>query len=158
MTGFTRIAALLAAGALLAQPCAAQELRDSAGGMQRQSSAFAGLNLRLPLGLASRAKPTARLQFTTTHAFRDARTGATQTWKAQGLEIGGGKQGKPALYLNGQSTADLQKRLNANGTGKTLLIVGGVVLVAVVVAAAMAASVAGGSCPAYEGNKDHCID
>jgi hypothetical protein len=126
--------------------------------MQRQSSAFAGLNLRLPLGQSGKAKPTARLQFTTAHSFREGRTGATQTWKAQGLEIGGAGPGKPVFYLNGQSTADLQKRLNANGTGKTLLIVGGVVLVAVVVAAAMAASVAGGSCPAYEGNKDHCID
>jgi hypothetical protein len=79
MTAVTRIAALVAAGALLAQPCAASELRDPASGMQRQSSAFAGLNLRLPLGQSGKAKPTARLQFTTAHTFREGRTGATQT-------------------------------------------------------------------------------
>jgi hypothetical protein len=80
-----------------------------------------------------RAKPSARLQLTTTHSHRDIRTGSVDTFKAQGLEIGDAKGGKPTLYLNGQSTADAQKKLGI-GTGTALLKAGGAVLVLLVVA------------------------
>ncbi len=156
MTRATQFAAMLAVGMFVAQPCAASNLRDGQV-MLRQSSAFAGLNVRMELGQARKAKPTARLQFTTSHTFRDERSGATQTFRAQGLEIGSTKGGKPTFYLNGQSTADMQKKHNIGGTGTTLLIVGGVLLVLVV--AAVAASGPGpGECPIIDGNDDHCID
>jgi hypothetical protein len=151
----TRVTAILAAGMLVAQPILASELHD--GQTQRQSSAFAGLNIRLPLGEAGKAQPSARLQLTTSNTLRDERTGASHTFRAKGLEIGGSKGGKPILYLNGQSAADMQKKLNLGGTGTTLLIVGGVVLVLVVVAVATA-SPGPGACPVFEGNRDHCID
>ena len=124
---------MLAAGMLVAQPCAANELRNGQSTL-RQPSAFAGLNVRLPLGHARAVKPTARLQFTTSQTLRDERTGATQTFRAQGLEIGGAKGGKPTLYLNGQSTAGMKKKLGIGGTGNTVLIVGGVVLLVAIVA------------------------
>jgi hypothetical protein len=156
MTKVKGAAAIFAAAMLVAQPCAATEF-GGAQEMQRQSSAFGGLNVRLPLGGAHKAKPTARLQLTTSRTFREERTGFTQTFRAQGLEIGGAKGGKPTLYLNGQSTADMQKKLGIGGTGKTLLIVGGVVLVLVIVVAASSFSVFP-ECEAVGGNDDHCID
>ena len=139
MTKVAHAVALFAAGILVAQPCAASDFQEAAA-VQRQSSAFAGVNVRLPLGQALKAKPTARLQLTTSHTIRDMRTGATQTFKAQGLEIGGAKSGKPIFYLNGQSATDMQKKLNVGGSGTTLLIVGGVLLVVVLVAAATASA------------------
>jgi hypothetical protein len=124
---------MFVAGMLIAQPCAANDVGNGQSTL-RQSSAFAGLNVRLPLGQAQKARPTARLQFTTSQTLREERTGATQTFKFQGLEIGGAKGGKPTLYLNGQSAADMEKKLCLGGTGNTLLIVGGVVLLVAVVA------------------------
>jgi len=152
----TQATVLLAAGMLIAHPCVASDLRDSQATM-RQSSAFAGLNVRLPLGQAQTAKPTARLQLAASHTFRDERTGATQTFRSQGLEIGGTKSGRPTLYLNGQSTADVEKKLGIGGTGTTLLVVGGIVLAIVVVVALSDFSIFP-ECEAYEGNDDHCID
>ena len=133
MTTVTRVAALLAAGMLAGQPCAASDF-GNAQAMQRQSSTFAGLNVRLPLGHAQRSMPTARLQFTTSHSYRDERTGTTQTVRAQGLEIGGSKGGKPTLYLNGLKTAEMQEKLRLSGsTPNEVWIIFGVGLVAVVV-------------------------
>jgi hypothetical protein len=138
MTKVARVAAMLAAGILAAQPGVAADFQDFQA-THREVSAFAGVNVRLPIGHSQRARPTARLQLTTSHTVRDARTGAAQTFRAGGLEFGAARGGKPSLYLNGQNTDDLQRRLNASGTGKTLLIVGGVVLVLVVVASVLAA-------------------
>jgi hypothetical protein len=83
------------------------------------------------------------------------RTGSVETLKAQGLEIGGAKDGKPTLYLNGQSTADTQKKLGI-GTGTALLIAGGAVLVLLVVA--MSSFSIFPECEAVGGNRDHCTD
>lgn len=156
MRKVAHVSAWLAAGVLVTQPCAARDFREHQA-MHRQSTAFGGLNLRLPLGPGRKTKPTARLQLTASHTFPDDRTGGTQTFRAQGLEIGGTKSGKPTLYLNGQSTAEMQKKLNVGGTGTTLLIVGGVVLV-LAVAAVAAAGPGFPECEPYEGNDDHCID
>ena len=132
MTRVTRVALIMVAGALIAQPCAASDYRE-ARPTQQQSSAFAGISVRLPLGQAQQAKPTARLQLTTSHTLRNDWTGASQTFKAQGLEIGGTKDGKPALYLNGQSTAEMQEKLRlSSSTPDAVWIVLGVGLVAVV--------------------------
>lgn len=156
MTKTTRIAVIVVAAALVAQPCAASDFRE-AQGLQGQSSVFAGLSLRLPLGQAQKARPTARLQLTTFHTLRDERTGATRRFRPRGLEIGGTKEGKAALTLNGQSAADIQNWHNHGGTGTTLPIAGGVVLLLAVVVAPAAAP-GPGECPVIDGNRDHCID
>lgn len=139
MTTATQVAASLAAGMLISQPCAASNPEDGQS-MLRQSGAFAGLNVRLPLGQTQKSKPTARLQFTTSQTLRNERTGAIHTFKAQGLEIGSTKSGKLNLYLNGRSTVEAQNKINVGGAGTTLLIVGGVLLVGVLVAAASASA------------------
>jgi hypothetical protein len=75
-----------------------------------------------------------------------------------GLEIGVGRSRKPALYVNGQNSAELQDRLAVKGsTGKTVLIVGGVLLVLVVVVAAGGDGF-GDTCPTVGGSRDHCIN
>jgi hypothetical protein len=95
------------------------------------------MNVRLPLDRSTPAKPSARLQLTSAYSSMDVRTGAVQTLKAQGLEIGAGLKGKPTLFLNGQNTAEMKQKLEVKGsTGTTLLIVGGILLVLLVVAAA----------------------
>jgi hypothetical protein len=134
---FKHITALLAASLIAVQPCAAAEDFRAFSPTHRQTSAFAGLNVRLPLDSGNRVKPTARLQLTAAHSAIDARTGAMQTLKAQGLEFGSGLKGKPALYLNGQDTAEMKQKMQLGGsTGTILLVAGGVLLVLVVVAAA----------------------
>jgi hypothetical protein len=122
--------AMAAAGLLAAQPCAAAP--DPAGWSERRTSAFAGLTVRMSLGEAGPARPTARLQLTTSYDMRDARTGSVETLKAKGLEIGAAANGTPAFYLNGQNSADVQKKLGLSGsTGETVLIIFGVTLLAV---------------------------
>lgn len=129
-------AALVAAGVIALQPCAAAEDFRDFNPTHRRTSAFAGVNVRLPLDARTQAKPPARLQLTAAYSAMDARTGAIQTLKGQGLEIGAGAKGKPALYLNGQSTAEMKQKLELGSTGTTLLVVGGLLLVLLVVAAA----------------------
>jgi hypothetical protein len=151
-------AAVFAAAIFAAQPCAAaDDIRDSGAG-DRSVAAFAGMSLRLPVGEARRARPTARLQFTTSYAVRDARTGSTATFRAPGLEIGAGKAGKAAFFLNGEKAADVQGRMGLGGTGTTLLVVGGVLLGVVVVALAAGGAGIGDTCPIINGSRDHCIN
>lgn len=123
---------ITAAGILAAQPCAAAS--SSAGWTEHRMSTFAGLNVRMSLGGAKRARPSARLQLTTSYDVRDTRTGSIKTFKVQGLEIGAGRNGAPAFYINGQSTAQMQKKLRlSSSTSNTVWIVAGVALVAVAV-------------------------
>jgi hypothetical protein len=130
-------AALLAAGILAVQPCAAADDFRDFNPTHRRTSAFAGMNVRLPLDRGTPAKPSARLQLTSAYSSMDARTGAVQTFKAQGLELGAGLKGKPALFLNGQNTAEMKQKLQVKGsTGTILLVAGGILLVLVLVAAA----------------------
>ncbi len=103
-------------GALATQPCAAAYYTPRATGAETQTSAFVGLNVRMLLGGAARAKPTARLELTSAFNVGDARTGSMQTFKGHGLEIGAAKSGQPALYLNEHNTADLKARLGMSGT------------------------------------------
>ena len=129
-------AAALAAGMLVAQPCAAADDFRGTSGLERRTSAFAGMSVRLPLGASERSKPTARLQFTTAASTRDARTGSMETLRAQGVEIGAGKAGKPALFLGGRSAAELKQQHGLKSTTGTILLVGAVVVVGVVLLAA----------------------
>jgi hypothetical protein len=53
---------------------------------------------------------------------------------AQGLEIAGGKSGKPALHLAGQDVGELGNRAKLGTGGTVALVVVGVVVVAAVIA------------------------
>jgi hypothetical protein len=127
---------MMAAGILAAQPCAAAEDYRDLGMRERRASAFAGVNLRLPLGGAKAAKPSARLQLSAATTVRDMRSGSMTTTRAHGFEIGTGAGGKPALYMGGQSRAEMKTKLGIGGTTTTVIVVGGVVLVLLVLFAA----------------------
>ena len=128
--GLMRTAAAAAALLTTAQPCLAAE---------RQSSAFAGLTVRLPFGGAAESKASARLRVTSFHDYRDVRGATVSSHRPAGVELGLTRLGKPAVYVGGQRLAETDPRLH--GKGKTTwLIVGGVVVVAVVVLAAVASA------------------
>jgi hypothetical protein len=130
MTLLKSAIAVAAIGLLAAQPCAAAT--GSAAWSDGRMSAFAGANVRLPLGGAKVARPSARLQLTTSYNVRDARTGSVQSYKSQGLEFGATRHGAPTFFMNGQSTAQIQKKFGMSGsTMNTVWIVLGVALVAV---------------------------
>ena len=128
-------AAIAAAGMLAAQPCAAAEDYRDAGMRERHASAFAGVNLRLPIGGKQAGKPTARLQLTAASTIRDIRSGSTRTVRAHGFEIGTGGKGKAALYMGGQNTAEMDTKLGIGGTTTTVIVVAGVLLLLYILAA-----------------------
>ena len=127
--------AIAAAATMTAQPCfAAEDVRDSRGS-QARTGAFAGISLRVPLagGAASR-RPTARLQLTSIRQVRDA-NGATRTSRAEGVQIGAGRRGRPALTIAGRNPFAERERLGVGGSTTTaLVVVGGLVLVVFVLA------------------------
>ena len=133
-------AVLTCAGMTLAQPSAAQGVQRSYA--EQGPSAFAGVNLTIPLGSRDRSRPSLRLQL----AARDtAQEGSipSMNFQARGLEVGFGDTGKPALFVNGRSAAEVHDRLGVGGSsGQTVLIEGGILL-AVVVLAVAAGSVPG---------------
>ncbi len=130
MSSAGKAIAMIAAGLLALQPCAAAS--DAAGPNEQRTSAFAGLNLRMSLGGGKPARPSARLQLTTSHSIRDARTGSVETFKLQGLEIGAARNGAPTFYMNGRDTAEMRNKLRLSGsTSDAVWIIFGVTLVAV---------------------------
>ena len=146
--------ALLAAAMLAAQPCAAADADFQTA--ERRGAAFGGLKLSLPLGAGRQARPTARLQLTSTQSFRDARTGEVRSVTPRGLEFGLSEKGRAALYVGGTDTAEMKRKMGISTT-TTLLIAGGVVLVLLVVAAASSGP-GFPDCEPVGGNDDHCID
>jgi hypothetical protein len=106
---------------------AADDFRDT-GNFERRGGAFAGANLRMPLGTKA-ATPTARLQLMMTHSFENRQSASpSRTLKAAGFELGISGTKAPALFLNGQNIAQAKRKLGINGSRNTLLIIGGVVL------------------------------
>jgi hypothetical protein len=132
--GISKFAALAAIGVLAAQPIAAADLAPERGPMEMRQSAFAGLNVRVPMGRSPAARPSARLQLTTAYTFRDVRTGSMRTMKPHGLELGTGPTGAPAFFAGGQQLSQKNvEKLKLGGTGKTVLyVVGGIVVLGVV--------------------------
>jgi len=132
----TRHALGIAAAAMLAgQPClAAEDFRESRTGQVR-TGAFAGINLRVPLDeSASSRRATARLQLTGIREVREA-NGATRTFRSEGVQVGAGRDGRPALTIAGRNPFDERERLRVGGSTTTaLVIVGGLVLVVFVLA------------------------
>lgn len=132
-----RVGAAMVAMAILAtQPCAvgAQDFYSN----ERRSSAFAGMKINMPIGQRKQEKPTARLQFTTHHEFRDLRTGELRTVRPAGLELGVAHTGNVTLTIGGREAPKVGNQLGVSGTGKTVLIIGGVVLVGLILAVAAA--------------------
>jgi hypothetical protein len=128
-------AAALAAAAMMAQPClAADDFRDS-GPSEVRMGAFAGVGVRLPLDRTAQSRrPTARLQFTSIREVREA-NGGTRTWRAEGVQIGADRRGRPALTIAGRNPFDERERLGVGGSTTTaLVVVGGLVLVVFVLA------------------------
>jgi hypothetical protein len=106
---------------------AAEDFRDTGSGMRR-SAAFAGANVRLPLG-AKVATPTARLQVTMTHIYENRQSASpTRMFKAAGFELGAGANKGATLFMNGRDVSRPKRKLGFNGSSNTLLIVGGVLL------------------------------
>ena len=124
--------AMAAAGFLAAEPCVAAP-DPGEGWNDRRVSAFAGVNVRIPMGAATGARPSARLQLASSYNVRNVRTGAVRTFQPQGLELGAATSGGATFYMNGQTRADLQKKLRLSGSTDTVLIIFGVALVAVAV-------------------------
>jgi hypothetical protein len=91
----------------------------------------------MAIGQRQREKLAARLQVTSTHEFRDVRTGEVRTLRPSGLELGVAQTGKPMLTIGGREAPRINNKLGiGGGTGTTVLVVGGVVLLLLVVAAA----------------------
>ena len=134
---FGRTLGLAAAALLVAQPCLAAEDLGDAGPMQRKSAAFGGFTIRVPIGKAGAARPSARLQLTTSHSVWDGRYGSpVRTVRPPGLELGIGEAGRPSLHIGGRSAAEVERKLQLGAsTGTTLLIVGGVAVAAIVLIA-----------------------
>ena len=138
-----RVLNALAAGAvaaMAAQPCLAADDTRDAGAGERRSAAFAGLSVRVPVGGGGSREPTARLQISTTHEVRDARSGSVRSFRPAGLELGLVAKGKAALYLNGQETKAIERKLGIGGSTTTLIVIGGIVVLVLVVAAVASAA------------------
>lgn len=131
------VGAFIALTAVATQPCAAADDFRDIGGTERRSAVYGGATVRIPLGGAGRTKPSARLQLTSIHTSRNESSGAVRTFRPAGIELGAAGKGAPTLFINGQSSAEVEKKLGIGGsTVTTVLIVGGILLVLAVVAAA----------------------
>jgi hypothetical protein len=120
-------AATALAVTLAPSPCRAADDMRTPGDQGRQAAAFAGANIRLPLGGKRAARPTARLQL----GMVDRSYGAGRV-PAGGLELGLTGRGKPEMFLGGRSAGDVRQRMKLNGsTGTTMVVVFGVVLLVV---------------------------
>lgn len=139
--GLSKAIAACAALALVAQPAMAAEDIGAVSAGERHSAAFAGLNLRLPLGRAGAGeKPSARFQLSMTHEYRDASGATLRRHQSRGLELGLGSKATPAYFVGGRKLGGEDARLRMSGGKTTWLIVGGVVVLAVVILAAVASA------------------
>jgi hypothetical protein len=151
------VAAGTMAAILATQPCAAADDYLPSRSGEARMTAFAGLSVRLPLG--GTARPSARLRFATGYSFRDSASGAVRTDLGSGLEIGAGKRGMPTYFIGGEKASALRDKLGIKGgSGKTLLIVGGVLVAVVIVAVAAGGAGLGDTCPTVGGDRSHCIN
>ena len=126
---------------ILAEPgaLAAQDI-GSGHRAEVQSAVFAGGSVVIPLGQTRSSRPRARLQLTTIHTSRDARSASPlRSAPRGGLELGFSRTGRANFLVGRQNSADLERRLGVNGDTTTWLIVGGVA-VALIVVVALASS------------------
>lgn len=124
--------AAAAAMSMLSQPVLAAEAFRDTGAQEQRSGAFAGLSFNVPLGSREAAKPSARLQLTTTHQYRSA--SSFRSVRAEGIEIGLTGKGDADLYVGGARLADTDKKLGLTGLDDWILPVAllGAVVVGVI--------------------------
>lgn len=134
----SRTIAAAALTLLCAQPClAAEDMRFTGAAGEKRSGAFAGVTVRMGIGTRLAERPTARLQLTTFHDYRDTRGASTGSYRPRGLELGF-DGGRPTYLVGGRDMRQVRERLNASGSTKTWLLVGGALVLTVVVLAAVA--------------------
>lgn len=120
--------AAIAAVMLAAQPVAAAELVEAAATMPAQRGAFAGAQLRVPLGRTAE-KPQAGLAFAGLERSRT--TGAQRM--SQGLALGVDTAGKLQLAAGGrQIDREAQRKMGVSTLGWVAIGVGAAVVVGVV--------------------------
>ncbi len=124
-------AGMFALLAIMGQPVSAGTHVADVQAVEQRSAAFAGLNIRMPLGVRATTRPDARLKLGVTHRLSSGRSGMTDRVQDRAvLELGLARTGKPLLFLAGQDTAKVESKLGVNGTETALLIAGGVLLAA----------------------------
>lgn len=128
-----KLVAILATSSLMASPAAAgvraAAYASSADSHSAQTSMFAGATYRV--GFDHRdSRPRGRAAINIAGMSRTPTAGFKI---GQGLELSGGRTGKPALFLAGQDVGEFKGKAQLSGT-TTALIVGGVILVGVVAA------------------------
>lgn len=123
---------------MMSAPCMAADDRLGWGPREQRAAAFAGANVRLPLGGKVRANPTARLQLTTIRSYQNGQSGnlthssSVVPRQHVGLELGLESGTKPELFVGGQSTSLVRERLQMAGLADpTLGTIFAVALVAV---------------------------
>jgi hypothetical protein len=129
-----KIAAASAAAMLISQPCLAADDHRDIGARERRSGAFAGLNVRLPMGKGNPGKASAKVQLTTLHQYRTGAGAVVRAYRPDGLELGLSRSGGASLSIAGQDLRRANERVALKGSTTTYLIVGGVLLAVVVLA------------------------
>ena len=133
----SRYATAAAMAVLCAQPCLAADDMRSTGAGERRSGAFAGMAVRLPMGTRHREAPTARLQLTTFHDYRDSSGATVRSYRPRGVELGF-ERGRATYLVGGQDVLDIEKKLHAKGSTTTWLLVGGALVLTLLVLNAVA--------------------
>ena len=124
--------AAAAALSITSQPVLAADAFRDFGGHEQRNGAFAGFNLKVPLGTRAAARPSARFQLTTVHEHRSL--SGVRSYRPAGFEFGLTAKGKPDMFVGGARLADTEKRLGLTGGTDWLLPVAllGAVIVGVV--------------------------
>jgi hypothetical protein len=114
----SRSTAAFAAAFLMSGPCLAAQDIGSADPSRAGVAAFAGGSIKLPLGGGAKARPVARLRLGT---MRSA--GPRAEFGQGGLELGLGAKGAPQIFIGGQSSAEVKRRLGVSGSTHTAVVV-----------------------------------
>jgi hypothetical protein len=104
-------AAVAAATMLIAQPCAAATDLRADGATERRSGAFAGVRLRLPIGASNPERPSAGLQLTRFHDYRNAAGFTVRSYRPDGVEFRLDQRGRASFTVAGQDMARQEERL-----------------------------------------------
>jgi hypothetical protein len=110
-----------------------------AGAGDRRSGAFAGVSMRLPMGTRERQVPTARLQLTTIHDYRNASGATVRSYRPNGVELGF-ENGRATYLVGGQEVRQIREKLHAKASATTWLLVGGAVVLTLLLLSAVASA------------------
>lgn len=140
MAVLRKSAAATAATMMIAQPCLAAQNIHGTSATERQSSAFAGVRLRLPIGARTPERPSVRLQLTTVHDYRNPAGATVRSDRPDGLEFGVGGDNRLTFSVAGQDVGMRQQERRL-GSNTTAIVVGGVVVAALALAVLAASQV-----------------